>query len=92
MNNHILRVLLLSSVFSLVTMWPSPSKESGKGIVTMPEKCTRKPKPQSHESRALTGRFAGIMFLLDANEATLPVANISLQGITAKMNIAGMTY
>ncbi|HEY2382832.1 MAG TPA: TIGR03435 family protein [Terriglobia bacterium] len=87
MKSHILRVLLLSPVFSLLAMAQS-LEGVWQGNVTM---------PNAAESRAAIrvtradGSLAGVMFLLDIN-LQLPVANISLQGATAKMSIAGMTY
>ena len=87
MNNHILRVLLLSPVFSLLTMAQS-LEGVWQGNVTMPN------APESRAAIRITrtdGALAGIMFLLD-NNGQLPVSSISLQGATAKMNIAGMTY
>jgi hypothetical protein len=87
MNSHILRVLLFSPVFSLLTMAQS-LEGVWQGNVTM---------PNTLESRAAIrvtrtdGSLAGVMFLLDTN-VQMPVANISLRGTTAKMSIAGMTY
>jgi hypothetical protein len=85
MNGHILRVLLLSPVFSLLT---AQSLEGvWQGNVTMPN------APESRAAIRVTrtdGSLAGVMFLLDTN-VQMPVANISLQGTTAKMSIAGMT-
>jgi hypothetical protein len=87
MNSHILRVLLLSPVFSLLTMAQS-LEGVWQGNVTMPN------TPESRASIRLTrtdGSLAGVMFLLDTN-VQMPVANISLQRTNAKMSIAGMTY
>jgi hypothetical protein len=53
--------------------------------------------PNAPESRAAIrvtrtdGSLAGVMFLLDTN-VQMSVANTSLQGTTAKMSIARMTY
>jgi hypothetical protein len=87
MNSHILRVLLLSPVFSLLTMAQS-LEGVWQGNVTMPN------APESRAAIRVTrtdGSLAGIMFLLDTN-GQMPVANISLQGTAVKMSIAGMTY
>lgn len=87
MNSHILRVLLLSPVFSLLTMAQS-LEGVWQGNVTMPN------APESRAAIRVTrtdGSLAGVMFLLDAN-AQMPVSNISLKGTAAKMSIAGMTY
>ena len=87
MNSHILRVLLLSPVFSLLTMAQS-LEGVWQGNVTMPN------APESRAAIRVTrtdGSLAGVMFLLDTN-VQMPVANISLRGTTAKMSIAGMTY
>ena len=87
MNSHILRVLLLSPVFSLLTMAQS-LEGVWQGNVTMPN------APESRAAIRVTrtdGSLAGVMFLLDT-KLQMPVANISLQGTTAKMSIAGMTY
>ncbi len=87
MNSHILRVLLLSPVFSLLTMAQS-LEGIWQGNVTLPK------APESRAAIRVTrtdGSLAGVMFLLDT-KVQLPVANISLQGATAKMSIAGMIY
>ena len=87
MNSHILRVLVLSFVFSLLTMAQS-LEGVWQGNVTMPN------APESRAAIRVTrtdGSFAGVMFLLDTN-VQMPVANISLQRTAAKMSIAGMTY
>jgi uncharacterized protein (TIGR03435 family) len=87
MNSHILRVLLLSPVLSLLTMAQS-LEGVWQGNVTMPN------APESRAAIRVTrtdGSLAGILFLLD-NNAQMPVVNISLQGTTVKMSIAGMTY
>ena len=87
MNSNILRVLWLSPVFSLLTMGQS-LEGVWQGNVTLPN------SPESRAAIRVTrtdGSLAGVMFLLDTN-VQLPVANISLQGTTAKMSIAGMIY
>ena len=87
MNSHIMRVLLLSPVFSLLTMAQS-LEGVWQGNVTMPN------APESRAAIRVTrtdGSLAGVMFLLDTN-VQMPVAKISLQGTTAKMSIARMTY
>jgi uncharacterized protein (TIGR03435 family) len=87
MDSHILRVLLLSSVFSFLSMAQS-LEGVWQGNVTMPN------APESRAAIRVTrtdGSLAGVMFLLDTN-VQMPVANISLQGTTVKMSIAGMTY
>src|SRR5271167_563671 len=87
MNSHIWRVLLLSPVFSILTMAQS-LEGVWQGNVTMPN------APESRAAIRVTradGSLAGVLFLLDTN-GQLPVANISLQGTAAKMSIAGMTY
>src|ERR1700693_2367589 len=87
MNSHILRVLLLSAVFSLMTMGQS-LEGIWQGNVTLPN------APESRAAIRVTrtdGSLAGVMFLLDT-KGQMPVTNISLQGVTAKMSIAGMTY
>ncbi|MEP6962026.1 MAG: TIGR03435 family protein [Acidobacteriota bacterium] len=87
MNNHILRVLLLSPVFSILTVAQS-LEGVWQGNVTLPN------TPESRAAIRVTridGSLAGVMFLLDAN-VQLPVANLSLQGSTAKMTIARMPY
>ena len=87
MNRHILRVLLSSAVFSLLTMAQS-LVGVWQGTVTMPN------APESRAAIRVTrtdGSLAGVIFLLDTN-IQMPVANISLRGTTAKMSIAGMTY
>lgn len=87
MNSHILRVLLLSPLFSLLTMAQS-LEGVWQGNVTMPN------APASRAAIRVTrtdGSLAGVMFLLDINRQ-MPVANISLKGATAKMSIADMTW
>ncbi len=87
MNNRIPRVLLLSLLFSLVTIAQS-LEGTWQGNVTLPD------LPESRAAIKVTrtdGSLAGVMFLLDANRQ-LPVTNLSLQGATAKMSIAGMSY
>src|SRR5262245_5806664 len=87
MKSHILRVLLLSTVFSIQTMAQS-LEGVWQGNVTMPN------SPESRGAVRLTradGSLAGVMFLLDIG-GQLPVANVALQGAAAKMSIAGMTY
>jgi uncharacterized protein (TIGR03435 family) len=87
MHSHILRVLLLSPVFSLLTMAQS-LEGVWQGNVTMPK------APESRAAIRVTrtdGSLAGVMFLLDSN-VQMPVANISMQGTAVKMSIAGMTY
>jgi hypothetical protein len=62
MNSHILRVLLLSPVFSLLTMAQS-LEGVWQGNVTMPN------APESRAAIRVTrtdGSLAGVMFLLDA--------------------------
>ncbi len=87
MNSHVLRVLLLAPVFSLLTMGQS-LEGVWQGNVTLPN------APESRAAIRITradGSLAGVLFLLDTN-GQMPVANISLQGTTAKMSIAGMSY
>lgn len=87
MNNRILRVLLLSPVFSLLTMAQS-LEGVWQGSVTIPN------VPESRAAIRITrtdGSLAGVLFLLDA-KAQMPVTKISLEGATAKMSIANMTY
>lgn len=87
MNNRALRVLLLSLVFSFLTMAQS-LEGTWQGTVTMPN------APESRAAIRLAradGALGGVMFLLDLG-GQMPVANISLQGATAKMSIGGMTY
>lgn len=87
MNRHILRVLLLSPVFSLLTMAQS-LEGVWQGNVTLPN------TPESRAAIRVTrtdGSLAGVMFLLETN-GQVPVTNISLQGATVKMSIAGMPY
>jgi uncharacterized protein (TIGR03435 family) len=87
MNSHISRVLLLSSIFSLLALAQS-LEGVWQGNVTMPN------APESRAAIRVTrtdGSLAGVMFLLDTSRQ-MPVANISLQRTTAKMSIAGMTY
>src|SRR5580692_10138285 len=87
MDSHIMRVLLLSPVFSFLAMAQS-LEGVWQGNVTM---------PKAAESRAAIrvtrtdGSLAGVLFLLDTG-VQMPVGKISLQGSIAKMSIAGMTY
>ena len=87
MKSHILRVLLLLPLFSVVTMAQS-LEGVWQGNVTMPN------SPENRAAIRITradGSLAGVMYLLDT-KLQMPVANISLQGDTAKMAIAAMKY
>jgi uncharacterized protein (TIGR03435 family) len=87
MTNRILRVLLSSSIFSLLAMAQS-LEGTWQGNVTLPN------APESRAAIKITradGTLAGVMFLLDTT-GQVPVSSISLQGATTKMSIAGMAY
>ncbi len=89
MNQSISRALLLSPVFSVLTMAQS-LEGVWQGNVTI----TTMNAPESRAAIKVTsadGSLAGVMFLLDIN-TQLPVTAISLQGDTAKISIAGMSY